>query len=249
MIKNHPSLTGPSLAPALIHKAYHSPSSNYYSEDGTCIEPSRIDNKGDFTINSYFDIEKTTFKNLEEDIPLLTLGGDHSITYPILKAFYNQFGKMDILHIDAHSDLYNELDVDPYSHACPFYNIINNELAENLYQVGIRTLNKKQRDNAKKVEISINEMKDFESFRIPEFNNPLYVSLDIDALDPAFAPGGSHHKPGGLMTRQVIEIIQNINVPLIGADLVEYNSTRDINDITAVVCGKLFKEIVAKMIL
>ncbi|MEX0360908.1 MAG: arginase family protein, partial [Allomuricauda sp.] len=73
------------------------------------------------------------------------------------------------------------------------------------------------------------------------------LSLDMDALDPAFAPGVSHHEPGGLSTRQIIQLIQDIRVPLVGADIVEYNPTRDINDMTAMVCGKLFREIVAKM--
>lgn len=240
-------LTGPKLAPPLIRKAYHSNSSNYYSETGQLIAPSLIEDKGDFEIHSYFDIEERTLENLKKGTPLLTLGGDHSITYPILKAFYSRYGKMDILHIDAHSDLYDELDGDPYSHACPFYNIMNDGLAENLYQVGIRTLNQKQRDHASKFGVQINEMKDFESFALPDFKNPLYLSIDIDALDPAFAPGVSHHEPGGLTTRQIIKIIQNIKVPIVGADLVEYNPTRDINAMTAMVCGKLVKEIIAKM--
>ncbi|WP_422351409.1 agmatinase [Flagellimonas sp.] len=240
-------LRGPALAPPLIRKAYHSHSANYYAEDGKKITPEMFDDKGDFEIENYFDIEKTTSKNLKKGTPLLTFGGDHSVTFPLIKAFYSVYGKLDILHIDAHGDLYSSFEGDKHSHACPFYNIMENELAENLVQVGIRTLNEEQRQHAQRFGVKINEMKDFASFSMPQFTNPLYLSLDMDALDPAFAPGVSHHEPGGLSTRQTIELIQDIRVPLVGADIVEYNPTRDINDMTVMVCGKLFREIVAKM--
>ncbi len=77
---------------------------------------------------------------------------------------------------------------------------------------------------------------------------PLYISLDLDVLDPAFAPGVSHHEPGGMATRDLIKLIQNIPVPIAGADIVEYNPTRDINNMTAMVAYKLFKELINKMI-
>jgi len=76
----------------------------------------------------------------------------------------------------------------------------------------------------------------------------LYISLDLDVLDPAFAPGISHHEPGGLSTRELITIIQSIPVEIIGADIVEYNPVRDVNNMTAMVAYKLMKEIVSKMI-
>ncbi|MFT5451781.1 MAG: arginase, partial [Enterobacterales bacterium] len=70
-----------------------------------------------------------------------------------------------------------------------------------------------------------------------------YISFDIDALDPAFAPGVSHFEPGGLSVREVLNIIQKIDVPIIGADIVEYNPEHDINGMTAMVAAKLIKEI------
>ena len=241
-------LRGPSLAPPLIRKAYHSDSANYYAEDGSFIHPELFTNTGDHDIEQYFDISVKTEKHLEIGSPIITFGGDHSITYPIIQAFHSVHGKMDILHIDAHGDLYESFEGDPHSHACPFYNIMKDGLAENLYQVGVRTLNNTQRTNAEKFGVKTNEMKDFQAFKMPVFENPVYLSFDMDALDPAFAPGVSHHEPGGLSTRQVIDIIQKMDAPLVGADIVEYNPTRDINDMTAMVCAKIFKEIAAKMI-
>ena len=69
----------------------------------------------------------------------------------------------------------------------------------------------------------------------------------MDALDPAFAPGVSHHEPGGLSTRDVLTVIQNIDAPVIGADIVEFNPLRDPSGMTAMVAAKLLKELAAKM--
>jgi arginase len=80
------------------------------------------------------------------------------------------------------------------------------------------------------------------------FETPLYLTFDMDCLDPAFAPGVSHHEPGGLSTREALSVIQSLRVPIVAADLVEYNPTRDPSGVTAMVCAKLFKEIVAKML-
>ncbi len=241
-------LRGPALAPPLIRKAYQSDSANYFAENGMEILPEVWDDKGDYEIQDYFNIEKITSKNLEPGAPLITLGGDHSITYQLLKAHNKKYGAVDILHIDAHADLYDNFEGDKYSHACPFARIMEDDLANRLVQIGIRTLSKHQQEQAEKFGVEIIQMKDFNANQLPEFKNPLYLSLDIDGLDPAFAPGVSHHEPGGLSTREVLSIIQNINVPILGADIVEYNPTRDINDVTAMVSAKLLKEIAAKML-
>ena len=91
-------------------------------------------------------------------------------------------------------------------------------------------------------------MKDFSLDFIAELKNPLYISLDIDVLDPAYAPGISHHEPGGMSTRQLIDIIQKIEVPIVGADIVELNPKRDVHNMTAMLAYKLFKELASKMI-
>lgn len=236
------------MAPPLIREAYRSDSANYFTESGLELRPEIFEDEGDFTITEYFDIERRTLQSIGQKRPLMTLGGDHSITYPILKAFHQIYGAIDILHIDAHADLYHEFEGDSYSHACPFARIMENKLAGKLTQIGIRTFNTHQKEQAKKFGVETIEMKDFEDTKLPTFKNPIYLSLDLDGLDPAFAPGVSHHEPGGLTTRQVLNIIQKINVPILGADIVEYNPTRDINGMTAMVAAKLLKEIVEKML-
>lgn len=91
-------------------------------------------------------------------------------------------------------------------------------------------------------------MKDFQFDFLKSLEGPLYISADMDVLDPAYAPGISHHEPGGMSTRQLLYCLQQIQVPIVGADLVEYNPMRDANDMTAMVAYKIFKELAAKMI-
>ena len=77
---------------------------------------------------------------------------------------------------------------------------------------------------------------------------PLYIPLYLDVLDPAFTPGVAHHEPGGMTSGKIIKIIQNIPVSIVGADIVEYNPMRGLNNMTAMVAYKLFKEVVCKML-
>jgi agmatinase len=238
---------GPRLAPPLIRKAFYCPSANLSAEDGLPIDISRIQDQGDFEIADYFEIENITRENLAGDSKLLTLGGDHSITFPIIKAHNERYPKLDILQIDAHSDLYDEFEGDRFSHACPFARIMENSLAARLVQVGIRTLNPHQKEQAERFGVEIHQMKALNLGSIREFDNPLYISLDLDGIDPAYAPGVSHHEPGGLSSRQVIELIQGIDTEIVGADIVEYNPDRDFKGMTAYLAAKLMKEILSKM--
>ena len=130
----------------------------------------------------------------------------------------------------------------------PFARLMESGKINSLTQVGIRTFNTHQREQAERFGVEVIEMKDFDFRFIENLQSPLYISLDLDVLDPAFAPGISHHEPGGMSTRELIKIIQNITVEIVGADIVEYNPVRDVNNMTAMVGYKLMKELVAKMV-
>ena len=239
---------GPRLAPPIIREVLNCGSANMYTENLITIDNDAIEDKGDFEISDYFDIEKITKKHLKTDAKILSLGGDHSITFPIIKAHHEKYPKLDILHIDAHCDLYNDYEGDSYSHACPFARIMENGFAVKLVQVGIRTLNPHQAEQADKFKVEIHQMKDLDLNKIPKFKNPLYISLDMDGFDPAYAPGVSHHEPGGLTSRQVINLIQSIDTEVIGADIVEYNPPKDFQKMTAFLAAKMMKEILGKML-
>jgi len=241
-------LKGTSLAPPIIRDKFWSKSSNTFSESHIDIGK-YIDDAGDKTINEYFEIEKITSKYLAANNRIITLGGDHSITYPIIKAYSKFYNSFDILQIDAHPDLYEELDNDIYSHACPFARILDEKLIGKLFQVGVRTWTAHQLEQAHKYKVAICEMKNFSLKDIAGLRNDVYISLDIDAFDPAFAPGVSHHEPGGLTSRQGIDIIQSIKTRIIGADIVEFNPNRDVQGITATLAAKMMKEILSQMVL
>ena len=117
------------------------------------------------------------------------------------------------------------------------------KLARRLVQVGIRTPNKHQREQAERFGVEMVQMADFDPARVPVLDGPLYVSIDLDGLDPAFAPGVSHHEPGGLSVRDLLRVLHAQRGPLVGADVVELNPDRDVNGMTAMVAAKLVKEL------
>jgi agmatinase len=252
--ENSSYMKGAALAPPLIREALFSKSSNLWSETGIDLgEGSIVTDAGDMKFssdkNTFDQIKKSVTKLLNEDLTPVFLGGDHSITYPILNAFYKKYPDIHILHLDAHPDLYNELEGNQDSHACPFARIMENNLANGITQIGVRTMNGLQKQQAEKFGIEVIDMISWKDDMPLEFKTPLYVSIDIDVLDPAFAPGVSHFEPGGLTTRQLITIIQKVKAPkIIGADIVEFNPKRDESGLTAMVCAKILKELIAKII-
>ncbi len=243
-------LRGCAKAPALICAALFSPHGNEASEAGLELGAEiALNDRGDLplaeTPGDDALIETAVAASLAAGAVPISLGGDHSITYPILRAVHTHHGPVDILHVDAHPDLYDEFGGDRRSHASPFARIMEEGLASRLVQVGIRTLNKHQREQAARFGVEIVEMKDFARAPLPKFNKPLYISIDLDGLDPAFAPGVSHHEPGGLTSREVINMLLSLDCKLVGADVVEFNPTRDINGVTAILAAKLVKELAA----
>jgi len=251
--ENSSFMRGPALAPARIREALHSGSANLCSEGGIDLgtEP-RFRDLGDLELAdgdaALGQIEKTIESLLEHDVYVLSLGGDHAITYPILRAYGKRYDQLNVLHLDAHPDLYDEYEGNRTSHACPFARIMEENLARRLVQVGIRTMNAHQRTQAERFGVEVIEMREWQPETGLDFEGPLYLSLDIDVLDPAFAPGVSHHEPGGLSTRDVLQLIQNLRVPIVGADIVEFNPRRDPLGITAMVAAKFLKEIAGRMV-
>jgi agmatinase len=241
-------LHGPEKAPSLIRAAYHSDSANYFTESGIDLKNhSQVKDAGDLHLPSGKEaidaIESEIQQLLMGNEKILSLGGDHSVTYPIVKAISKKYGKLNILHLDAHPDLYDHFEGNKFSHACPFARIMEEGLASRLVQVGIRTMNAHQREQANRFGVEVLEMKDWQAIYKIKFDGPVYISLDMDAIDPAFAPGVSHHEPGGFTSREVISILQNINGNVVSADLVEFNPTRDASGITAMLAAKLYKEL------
>lgn len=243
-------LRGPAHAPGAIRAALSSGHGNLATESGLEIGLDiAFEDLGDLELDESradFDrIRTAAAESAKSGATPLFLGGDHMVTNPIVAGLAEVHGPLNILHFDAHPDLYEDFDGDPLSHASPFARIMERGLAKRLVQVGIRTLNRHCREQAERFGVEIVEMRNFESHAVPIPNGPLYVSIDMDALDPAFAPGISHHEPGGLSVRDILSVLHRIEEPVVGADVVEYNPTRDINCMTAVVAAKFVKELAA----
>lgn len=247
-------LKGAAQAPSIIRESYFCDSSNLSTEFGMDLgKTQNLSDLGDLDFstppNASGHITETVTQILDRKNRLICLGGDHAVTYPVIKAYEQVYDNLTLLHLDAHPDLYDSLDNDRYSHACPFARIMEKKLAKRLIQAGIRTMNGHQKAQASKFGVEVHEMKDglhwLETLTI---GGPVYLSIDMDCLDPAFAPGVSHHEPGGMSTRDLLSILHKLRGRIIGADIVEYNPLRDINNMTAMVAAKLLKETIWRIL-
>jgi agmatinase len=247
-------LKGPAKGPQSIRAVSTDKAINAWTEPGINLEEDAVvgdlgdvDVSGDF-LEVFTRVEEKVLSILKAGVVPVVLGGDHSITYPVVKAFSRHYKHLDALHFDAHPDLYDELYGDRYSHACPFARILEDGLIQNLVQVGIRAATGEHRRKASEYGIRMVEMKDLPDILRLEFKNPLFISFDMDALDPAFAPGVSHHEPGGLSTRQVIQTLHALQAKIVGLDLVEVNPERDREGITAAAAVKIIMEVMGKIV-
>ena len=243
------SVRGAAGAPPLIRAALESPSSNGWSQTGVDAL-ALLEDAGDARLpegppEARTAIERAVGEVIDRSWRPLCLGGDHSVTYPVLRAVAHRHERLTIVHLDAHGDLYDEFEDDRYSHACPFARIMEEHLASRLIQIGVRTLNDHQRAQARRFGVEQYGMERWQEAPLDALHGPVYVSIDLDVLDPAFAPGLSHPEPGGLSVRDVVGLLHGLKGEVVGADIVEYNPTLDVRDLTARVAAKLIKELVA----
>jgi len=254
---NSSYLRGPAEAPGRIRAALACDASNGWSESGVDVGAAgAFLDAGDLQLSNsqsgwggdFAQIERAVNESLEKNQTPVLLGGDHSITYPIIKAFARQYEKLTIVHLDAHSDLYDEYEGSRVSHACPFARIMEERLAARLVQIGIRTLNRHQREQAEKFGVEIVQMAGLPAYDRLKIDGAVYISFDMDVLDPAFAPGVSHREPGGMTVREAIAHLHAVAGEIVGADMVEYNPAQDVSGMTATVAAKVLKEILGRMI-
>jgi arginase len=244
---------GPARAPVAIREALWSDRGNRACEDGQEIGV-------DFAISDQGDLPLTE-ETASDDIliggavtqavrsghvPFL-LGGDHAVSVPILQAIFECHGPVNLLHFDAHPDTYDDFGGNPRSHASPFARILEAGLVRRLVQVGIRTQTRHGREQATRFGIETFEMPDFQFDLVPILEGPLYISFDMDGIDPSEAPGVSHPEPGGLTVREGLAVLRRQTAMIVGADIVELNPLRDPTGVTAIVAAKMVREIAALM--
>lgn len=242
---------GPALAPAIIRSTLFSDASSPFSLSGKDIR--EVISDEDFSAlpvdpkKCREQISQRIEDVLRAKRKPLSLGGDHSVTYPILRAVRDHHGPVNILHIDAHPDMYEEFEGDRYSHACPFARALEDKCIGNLVQLGIRSASPAQRAFGARHGVTMLGADEMDKIPYDQLAGPLYISIDLDGLDPAFAPGVSHPEPGGLSTREVLSVLSTLKGSLVGADIVELNPERDNNLTTAIVAGRLVKELAGLM--
>lgn len=245
---------GTALGPEAIRAALRSDSTNGWNEELMDVRAILAD-AGDLVLPDSHEalalIEEGADRLLATGATPIFLGGDHAITWPLVRAVARRHPKLTILHLDAHPDLYDALDGDRLSHACPMARILEEQLARHLVQCGIRTLNPHQREQAHRFGVEMIPMRAGIEAMITaarRLEGAVYLSVDLDALDPAFIPGISHPEPGGLTTRELLRIIQAIpKGRLVGADVVELNPVNDLRDLSARVAAKVVGEVVGRV--
>jgi agmatinase len=249
---------GPAEGPPLVRAALFSDAGNMFSEALVDLgEPGALVDAGDLPLGRHAASTPALRNEIEAGVAALlargqlplSLGGDHSVSYPAVRAVAARHGRLALLQVDAHPDLYDSFEGDRYSHACPFARLMEEGLAERLVQVGVRTMTRHQKAQAERFGVEVVTMRDWHPELRLHFDVPVYVSVDVDGIDPGFAPGVSHREPGGLTPREVIRLIQTLDCPaVVGADVVEFNPRADVGGVTATVAAKLVKELAARML-
>ncbi len=191
----------------------------------------------------------------------LTLGGDHTLSYPILKAMRNKHGPVALVHVDAHADVNDEMFGEKIAHGTPFRRAVEDELliCDKVYQIGLRGTGYSADDFdwSRNQGFTVVTAEDcwykslgplMEEVRTNIGDAPVYVSFDIDGLDPAFAPGTGTVEVGGLTITQGLEIIRGCaGLNIIGGDLTEVSPPYDISGNTALVGANLLYEMLCAL--
>ncbi len=195
--ENSSFLRGSAEGPPKIRHELWSNANNAWTETGIDLKvEGRIRDYGDIHFDTGRDawelIETRVDDVLSDGDPAIFLGGDHAITHPILRAVRRHHPRLTILHFDAHPDLYFDFEGNPRSHASPFARIMEEGLTDRLIQCGIRTATGHLREQMAKHGVEVIEARNWREDTSIAFTTPVYISLDIDGIDPAFAPGVSH---------------------------------------------------------
>ena len=241
---------GTELAPDIIVKELHDLFANEHGRKcGYLTEQVKVDQL------NIEDTQDAIYKKIkEQDEKCIILGGDHSITFPCFKAFAKKYQNSGIIIFDAHPDCEN--DFAPPTQEDLVNAIVNQKLIpqRNMILVGIRNWDKKELDFLKKHNIRYFNMKQIFEHGIKDVCDiimesarqwsSLYISIDIDAVDPAFAPGTGYIEPAGLTSRELIYFIQRIRLlkNLKMVDVTEINPRKDTNNMTSKLGAKIIAE-------
>ncbi|KQU18112.1 agmatinase [Bacillus sp. Leaf75] len=180
----------------------------------------------------------------------LGMGGEHLVSWPVMKAMYKKYPDLAIIHMDAHTDLREEYEGEPLSHSTPIRKVAELIGPENVYSFGIRSGMKEEFQWAKENSMHISKFEVLEPLKeiLPTLaGRPVYVTIDIDVLDPAHAPGTGTVDAGGITSKELLASIHAIaksDLRIVGGDLVEVAPIYDPSEQTANTASKLIREMI-----
>ena len=178
----------------------------------------------------------------------LGLGGEHLVTWPVIQAVYEKYPDLVIFHFDAHTDLRDHYEGYPYSHSTPIKKACHLIGGKNVYSFGIRSGMKEEFEWAKE-NMHLYKYDVLEPVKqvLPSIGSrPIYLTIDIDVLDPAHAPGTGTTEAGGITSRELLDTIHfmaNNGANVIGCDLVEVAPVYDHSEMTQIVASKIVREL------
>lgn len=245
-------LRGCRRTPENIRTAYNGHCFNATTETGVDLYR-MITDLGDIPTRGSWEETSEAYRAKAEELLLagkkpFFVGGDHAVTIPIVEALAVLKKPIHYIQIDAHPDIYPDFDGNIYSHACVGARVLEMTHIANVTQIGVRAMNARQQQLADRYD---EKLRIFFARTLPQAlpslayiddHAPVYLSIDLDAFDPGFAPGVSHPVPGGLTPRQVLNFIQDMRWNLVGMDVVEVNPERDVQNLTAILAARLLHE-------
>lgn len=222
--------------------------SPYQDQD---IEDISVFDAGDLIIplgntkNTLSLIETKTTEILSDGKKIFACGGEHLISYPIVKAYVNRYPNLHVIHIDAHTDLREQYRGEKLSHASVIKLVSQKVNPKKIYQYGIRSGEKEEfvwgRQNTNFFPYSLAKLKNINIAK----TTPVYLTLDVDVLDPAYLPGTGTPEPGGVTFNELLEALLSLNgFNIVGADIVELAPDYDSSGASTKATSKLIREIV-----
>ncbi len=176
---------------------------------------------------------------------VFSIGGEHLVSWPLIKSYHEYYPDLVVVQLDAHADLRKEYLGETLSHAAVMRQVAE-LLGENrLFQLGIRSCTREELSYAEKnTQLYADRLLDVvDEVKMKIHNRPVYFSLDIDVIDPAYAPGTGTPEPGGFSSREVFKLMQELkSLNVVGFDVVEISPPYDTADITAILGAKIIRE-------
>jgi agmatinase len=225
----------------------------------------QVADAGDLAVNPFSVAEAVT--TIEEDArelsgtsrSLLTIGGDHTIALPLLRVQHERHGPLAVLHLDAHLDTWDTYFGEPYTHGTAFRRVAEEGLSDPRHSVhvGLRgpLYADLDLDESEQLGFAAVHCRDFvrspiddilERIRTRLADRPVYVSVDIDVLDPAYAPGTGTPEAGGMSSAQLLEVLRGLaGLDVVGADIVEVAPAYDHAEITGIAAAHVAYELLS----